>query len=181
MDIYGEKLLLSKISINDLDFICRIKCDKNLWYFEESVESDEKVVRDKYLHRIEESEKVSNYDFVVTLALDKSKTPIGLVHIRSYTDYRKSWEIGYAILPEYSGQGYGSESAKLLLQFAFEQLNAHKVVGMCNSNNTRSAGLMEHIGMAREGIFKEELFWRNKWVDQYYYSILEKEFLKILN
>ena len=38
-------------------------------------------------------------------------------------------------------------------KFAFEKLNAHKVVGMCNSNNTRSATSMECIGMTRGAIF----------------------------
>jgi [ribosomal protein S5]-alanine N-acetyltransferase len=176
MDIYGERLLLSRISIHDLDFICRTECDKDLWYFEEHVKSDEKVVRDSYLHKIEK-EYASSYHFVVTLLADRNKTPIGLVKIRSYIEYRKSWEIGYAILPEYGGQSYGSEAAKLLLQFAFEKLDAHKVVGMCNSCNTRSSAIMERIGMTKETVFKEELFWRNQWIDQYYYSILEKEFL----
>lgn len=104
-----------------------------MWYFEEHVKSDEKVVRDSYLHIIEKSEEASSYYFVVTLLEDRNKTPIGLVKIRSYSEYRKSWEIGYAILLEYGGQGYGSEAAKLLLQFAFEKLDAHKVIGMCNS------------------------------------------------
>ncbi|RAL24225.1 GNAT family N-acetyltransferase [Thermoflavimicrobium daqui] len=176
MELSGEKILLSKISINDLDFICRIECNKNLWYFEEYVESDKNVVREEYIQKIEEKEKPTSYDFIVTIATDKSKTPIGLAQIWNNSEYRKSWEIGFAILPEYWGKGYGSEAARLLLQFAFEELDAHKVVGMCNANNTRSAALMEHIGMRREAIFKEELFWQNKWVDQYYFSILEREY-----
>jgi ribosomal-protein-alanine N-acetyltransferase len=134
------------------------------------------TVRDSYIHKIE-SEDASSYHFVVTLLADKNKTPIGLVKIRRYIEYRKSWEIGYAILPENGGQGYGSEAAKLIFQFAFEKLDAHKVVGMCNSSNTHSAAIMERIGMTKEAVFKEELFWRNQWIDQYYYSILEKEFL----
>ncbi|MCM3341780.1 GNAT family N-acetyltransferase [Paenibacillus sp. MER TA 81-3] len=176
MEIFGEKLLLSRISVNDLDFICRLECDKNLWCFEEDVPSDEQVVREKYLHKINESDQTSSYDFIVSIATDKRKTPIGLAQVWSYIEYRKSWEIGYAILPEYGGKGYGSEAATLLLKFAFEHLHAHKVVGMCNSNNTRSSSLMEHIGMTKEAVFKEELFWQNQWTDQYYFSILEKEF-----
>ncbi len=181
MELSGEQVLLSKISIDELDFICRIECDANLWYFEEYVQSNENVVREQYLHKIEGKERVRSYDFIVTLAEDSSKTPIGLAQIWSYSEFRKSWEIGFAILPEYSGEGYGSEAAKLLLQFAFEKLDAHKVVGMCNSKNSRSAALMEHIGMTREAIFKEELFWQNKWIDQYFFSILDKEYLRKYN
>lgn len=86
--------------------------------------------------------------------------------------------IGICDPPSTCGQGYGSEAAQLLLKFAFEQLHAHKVVGMCNSQNARSAALMEHIGMAREAVFIEELFWKGQWTDQFYYSIREKEFFE---
>ena len=176
MDIYSERLLLSKVSTDDLDLICKIECDKDLWYFEENVQSDEVVVRKKYIDKIGNKEKVRSYDFLIYMLVEGDKTPIGLVQIWSYIEYRKSWEIGFAILPEYRGQEYGSEAAKLLLQFAFDELGAHKVVGMCNSMNKSSATLMERIGMTKEAVFKEELFWRNQWTDQYNYSILEKEF-----
>ena len=177
MELSGEKVSLTKISVNELDFICKIECDKSIWYFEEYVQSNENEVRKEYLHKIEEKERIRNYDFIVTIVEGVSKIPIGLAQIWSYSEFRKSWELGFAILPEYSGKGYGRESAKLLLAFAFEQLDAHKVVGMCHSKNTRSVSLMEDIGMTREAIFKEELFWHNKWIDQYFFSILEKEYL----
>ncbi|MGE8205709.1 GNAT family N-acetyltransferase [Heyndrickxia sp. NPDC080065] len=142
MEISSGNLLLSKISIHDMDFICKIECDEKLWYFEESVQTDVNVVRNKYISKIEESGKPRSYDFVVSIEADRSILPIGLAQIWSYSDYRKSWEIGFVILPEYRGEGHGSDAAKLLLKFAFEKLEAHKVVGMCNSKNIRSAALM---------------------------------------
>lgn len=176
LELSSGNLLLTKITDNDLDFVCRIECDKELWYFEESVGSDQNVVRETYIQRLGETGKTSRYDFIVTLAEDNKKTPIGLIQIWNYIEFRNSWEIGFAILPEYGAKGYGRTAANLLIKFAFEKLGAHKVVGMCNSENKRSAALMEHIGMTREAIFKEELFWQNQWTDQYYYSILEKEY-----
>lgn len=178
LEIVGDKLILSRLSINDLDFICRIECDKSLWKYEEFAQSNEDVVREEYINKIYRRQN-GNYDFIVNLIANGRKTPIGLEQIWSYNDYRKSWEIGFAILPEYRRKGYDREAAKLLLEFAFNKLNAHKVVGMCNSNNKSSATLMEYIGMVREAIFKEELFWHSKWTDQYFYSILEKEFFKV--
>ncbi|PYI50321.1 hypothetical protein DLM86_30085 [Paenibacillus flagellatus] len=74
---------------------------------------------------------------------------MGLAQIWRYVEHRRSWEIGFAVLPEYGGRGYGTETASLLLRFAFEHLDAHKVVGMCNSHNTRSAALLERIGAPR--------------------------------
>lgn len=38
MDIFGERVLLSKISMADLDLICKIESDKALWFFIKSLE-----------------------------------------------------------------------------------------------------------------------------------------------
>jgi len=42
----------------------------------------------------------------------------------------------------------------------------------------KSMNLMEKLGMRREGTFKEELMWKNQWVDQYFYAILDTEYIK---
>ena len=175
MEIYGERLILSKICIEDIDLICKIECDEAMWYFEESVQSVD-AVRKKYLSKINTSDTISSYDFIIHVLVDNEKIPIGLANIWSYIEHRKSWEIGFAIFPEFRGKGYACEAVKLLVNFAFKTLHAHKVVGMCNANNKSSAKLMERIGMTKEGVFKEELFWKNQWTDQYYYSILDREF-----
>lgn len=173
----GERIELTSITEQDVDFLCRIECDKDLWHFEESVPSVEEA-RENFLEKIAESEddEGSSYDFVVRLVSDQAATPIGIAQIWSYVDFRKSWEIGFAVLPEYGGRRYGREAAELLLALAFDKLGAHKVVGMCNADNHRSSALMEHIGMRREGVFKEELFWNERWTDQFFYSILDSEY-----
>ncbi|MFF2885352.1 GNAT family N-acetyltransferase [Paenibacillus sp. NPDC057967] len=176
MDISGAKIRLSRIAVDDLDFICDIECNTELWHYEEVVQSDREAVRQSYMDKIF-SEDNEHHDFVVYLKTDDIRIPIGLAQIWRYNEYRKSWEIGFAILPPYHGQDYGTEAAGLLLRFAFEELKAHKVVGMCNARNSHSAALMERIGMTREAVFKEELYWRGQWTDQCYYSILEREYI----
>ncbi len=40
--------------------------------------------------------------------------------------------------------------------FAFNELNAHKVIGMCHCDNLRSASVMQKSGMSKQGVFREE-------------------------
>ncbi|BFH68926.1 ribosomal-protein-serine acetyltransferase [Paenibacillus dendritiformis] len=177
MKLQGERIELTLITEEDMDFLCQMECDKDLWHFEESVPSLEEA-KENFQEKITESEdeEGASYDFVVRLASEQAAAPIGMAQIWSYVDGRKSWEIGFAILPEYGGRGYGREAAELLLALAFNKLGAHKVVGMCNALNYRSSALMEHIGMRREGVFKEELYWNERWTDQFFYSILDSEY-----
>ncbi|MBK3494099.1 GNAT family N-acetyltransferase [Viridibacillus sp. YIM B01967] len=170
----GKNVIISRVTPDDLDFICELECNKDIWLFEEYVESDMKVVREKYLQKMNTQ---YSYDFIVKSTIEGEVKPIGLAQIWCYVEHRKSWELGFAILPIYQGNGFGYEATKLLIEFAFERLQAHKVVGMYNCNNLRSVKLMESLGMRREGTFQEELFWNNQWHDQYFYSILDREYL----
>ncbi|SEM99799.1 GNAT family N-acetyltransferase [Paenibacillus sp. OK076] len=179
MEFAGQKIRITPVTEQDLDFICTLECDASIWSFEEDVETDTEKVRDKYRsHFSTTDEEPYAYDFIIRRLEDPEGEPIGLIQMWSYVGHRKSWELGFALLPNYVGNGYGSEATKLLLEFAFNGLHAHKVIGMCNAQNVRSAALMQHVGMTREAVFKEELWWNNQWTDQYFFSILEKEFIE---
>ncbi|MDT8977695.1 GNAT family N-acetyltransferase [Paenibacillus sp. chi10] len=129
MKIDGDRVFLSRVTSDDLDFVCELETNNDIWLFEEQVESDKGTVRGKYL---EQMKSTSQYNFVIKKEADGKSIPVGLAQIWSYTEYRKSWELGFAIIREFQGQGYGYEAINLLLDFSFHQLRAHKVVGMCN-------------------------------------------------
>lgn len=173
MKLAGKKVNLSGVTPDDLDFICELECNKDIWLFEEYIESDMNVVREKYLQKMDTKH---SYDFIIKSVIEGEVKRVGLAQIWSYVEHRKSWELGFAILPIYQGNGFAYEATILLLEFAFKKLEALKVVGMCNCNNLQSAKLMEKLGMRIEGTFREELFWNNEWHDQYFYSILAREF-----
>ncbi|MEW9080923.1 GNAT family N-acetyltransferase [Terrisporobacter glycolicus] len=43
-----------------------------------------------------------------------------------------------------------------MLSFAFNELKAHKVLGMCHCENKKSASIMEKAGMSKQDVFREE-------------------------
>lgn len=172
MNIVGDRVILTAVAPVDLDFICDLECDTAIWSFEEHVESDRDAVKRKYA---EQAESAHHHNFIIRLKKGPTSQPIGLMQMWSYVEHRQSWELGYALLPEYRGNGYGSEAAKLLLNFAFSTLNTHKIVGMCHCGNRASSKLMEAIGMRRQGVFRQELSMNGSWHDQWFYEILAAE------
>lgn len=170
----GADIELIPVTKEHMDFICEEESDSQLWFYEESIESDKECIRKKFIQRIEEN---SVFDFIIQRKVDNSY--IGMVYIWQCSLTRKSWEIGYVILPEFQGKGYCVDSVKLLLAFAFNKLDAHKVLGMCHCDNNKSASIMKKVGMSKQGVFRQEYQWRGKWVDQFYFSILEEEYNKI--
>lgn len=59
-------------------------------------------------------------------------------------------EIGYALGVTYRGQGYATEAARALINYAFSVLKLHRIQATTSSGNPGSYGVMERLGMRRE-------------------------------
>jgi RimJ/RimL family protein N-acetyltransferase len=57
------------------------------------------------------------------------------------------YSFGYALLPEYWGQGYMTEALQAGIRFMFEVLGAQGVTDHCESTNIGSKRVMEKAGM----------------------------------
>lgn len=91
MEFVGQKIKITTVTEQDLNFIGQLECDTNVWSFEETVETDEEKVREKYRsHFAVADEKPYAYDFVIRRVNDPEDTPIGIVQMWSYVDHRKA-------------------------------------------------------------------------------------------
>ncbi|NQX49360.1 GNAT family N-acetyltransferase [Paenibacillus tritici] len=168
----SARLTLSPATLDDVDYIVDITTSPSLWPFEEIIPTDKEAVKKEVAEKINSD---WHKQYVIRLN-DPENTPIGELSIHWYVQERDSWELGYSLFPEYRGQGYCTEAAQIALKFAFEEWKAHRVVAMCNEFNTASSRVLDRLGMVREGVFREELFWQDKWVNQYFYAILDREY-----
>ncbi|RKT87416.1 Protein N-acetyltransferase, RimJ/RimL family [Saccharopolyspora antimicrobica] len=84
-------------------------------------------------------------------------------------------EFGYVLHPDHHGKGYASEAAAEMLRIGFEELGLHRIIGRCDPRNAASAGLMERLGMRREGHFLESQFFKGEWGGEYRYALLAEE------
>lgn len=97
-----------------------------------------------------------------------------------------TWELGYVFNRDYQGQGLAYESAKALLDYAFEHLGARRIVAMCNPDNHRSWKLMERLSMRREGLLMQNIYFKKNeagepiWLNTYEYGILKDEWCRII-
>lgn len=170
-----QRIFLHPASMDDVDFVVSIKSNPSLWPFEDDIETDKEKVKKTVTERIN-----SNWykQYIIQLN-DEKKTPIGEFHIHWYVEERKSWEIGYCIFPEYQRQGYCYEAANIVLNIAFNDFGAHRVVAMCNARNKASYLIMEKLGLTREAVFRQELPMNSEWDDQYFYAMLDSEWQSI--
>lgn len=77
-------------------------------------------------------------------------------------------EIGYHLKPKYWGQGFATEAARGCMTYAFEKLNARRIISMIRPENLPSRHVAERNGLQIE----KELFWRG--YQHYVYAIERK-------
>ena len=85
-------------------------------------------------------------------------------------------ELGWVLDPACTGQGYGTEAVRGLLEYCFTALGVRRVVANCFLANDTSARLMERVGMRREGhAVADSLHRSGKWLDTVTYAVLSDE------
>lgn len=85
----------------------------------------------------------------------------------------KSGILGYSIDKEYEGKGYMKEAINLVLEYAKEYLDLHRIEASVLTTNERSKGVLLSCGFEEIGINKKYLYINGKWSDHItFYKIL---------
>lgn len=103
---------------------------------------------------------------------------IGGAQLKEIDWLNRSAEFGLFIgETEYWAKGYGMEITRLILTYAFETLNLHRVCLRVDKDNAAAVRCYQKCGLKQEGIFREEVFRDGKYHDSMIMSILKKEWL----
>lgn len=88
-------------------------------------------------------------------------------------------EIGWALDPTFTGQGFATEAVRELIRICFEELKLRRLTANCFAENASSWRLMERVGMRRElHEVRGSMHRTMGWVDGFGYAILADEWRK---
>ena len=95
---------------------------------------------------------MSRYDttdgpFVYPIITNVGGKNIGYVQLCQIDD--GSWEIGYHIAKQFTGQGYATEAVKAFLPAMAQKLNIKEVYGICLAENLASVRVLEKCGFVQ--------------------------------
>ena len=89
-------------------------------------------------------------------------------------DYR-SVSMGYCFDDAAWGQGYATEAARALLQWAFDTLDMNRVQAETDTRNAASARVLEKLGFVREGTFREDCVVNGEVSDSWVYGLIRRD------
>ncbi|MCI1945907.1 GNAT family N-acetyltransferase [Clostridium luticellarii] len=96
----------------------------------------------------------------------KGKRLIGKIQISNIViGIFKSAFIGYSIDKDEQGKGYMKEALRLVLEYAFDKLELHRVEASTLVDNIRSQRVLKSCGFKELGLNEKYLFINGKWRD----------------
>ncbi len=114
------------------------------------------------------------YDWAVVLR--ENNKMIGTCGFTRFNNEANSAEVGYVLNPLYWGYGIAPEAVHAVMRFGFLELRINRIEARYMVGNERSRRVMEKVGMTYEGIARESMHVKGKYVSVGTCSILQSEF-----
>ncbi|WP_285661927.1 GNAT family N-acetyltransferase [Actinorhabdospora filicis] len=109
--------------------------------------------------------------YKLALTLDGRVIGTGGIELRG----RHTGEVGYVLAHDQWGKGLATEAAALLIDFAFDDLGLHRVIGHTDPANIGSRRVLEKCGLSFEGVHRSDTLQRGEWRDSAAYAIVEDD------
>jgi ribosomal-protein-alanine N-acetyltransferase len=111
--------------------------------------------------------------FAVTLK--RFDTAIGIFQLRESEPGFGTAEWGFAIGSPFWGTGVFQEGAELVLAFAFETLDVHRLEARAAVLNGRGNGALLKVGAVQEAMLRRSFRCNGEYLDQVLYVIIEDD------
>jgi len=104
---------------------------------------------------------------------ENETTPVGSFSAR-HVDGDRAW-LAYWLVPEFHGEGYGTEAISLAVDYAFRSYDTPAVGVGAFAFNDASRGLLESLGFMEEGRRRKFMYVDGEHRDMVQYGLLREE------
>ena len=101
--------------------------------------------------------------------------PMGIISLEEKEKPANIAEIGLWLHPDFHGNGYGTEATEILVDYAFNQLEYHKVYARAHEDNEASKSLWEKLGFQKEGELRDHVYLKGEHKNLLYFGLIEGE------
>ncbi|MGO9108312.1 MAG: GNAT family N-acetyltransferase [Thermoguttaceae bacterium] len=107
------------------------------------------------------------------------RKPFGVYSLKDIDHRNQHAELGMFLEPKSDSSGVAAfEAAVLVLDYGFNYLNLHKIVGEVLEENQRAIRLDEGLGMHVEGVRRKHVFYGGSFHDLVLYALFRADFVE---
>lgn len=169
-----ERLLLRRLDKNDVDAVFKLRSDaETMKYIPRPLAKN----NEEALGHIALIDERVNTNEGINWAITLKESPeslIGIIgHYRIKPENFRA-EIGYMLLPEFSGKGIISEAIKATVDYGFDVMGLHSIEAILAPENFGSERVLQKNGFVKEAHLLENEFYDGKFLDTVIYSLLKR-------
>ncbi|WP_298628485.1 GNAT family N-acetyltransferase [uncultured Legionella sp.] len=142
-----ERLLMRTFQENDVESLIGISQDQNVMRFFPAIPTREETIA--FIDRIISHQEEKNFS-LYAVEIKNTSEMIGFVGLFTATfqaHFTPAIEIGWRLSSKHWNQGYATEAAKAVLDYAFRKLDLDEVVSFTSELNKPSIRVMQKIGL----------------------------------
>lgn len=168
----GEKVTLRAAEADDVDAMYEIAAELDTWE-ERNPSPARPLTRAEYGERFTKmtTEAGGNVFFIV----EADRALVGQCNLFDVDHLTQAGEIGIALHSSARGHGYGTESLRLLVRFAFERHNLRRVHLRALASNAGGLACYRKVGFVEEGRRRESAWVRGHYEDEIEMGLLRSE------
>ena len=110
------------------------------------------------------------------IELNAERKVIGTIGLMWIQKENRAAEVGYSLSRRYWNQGLMTEALGAVLQFCFDTMRLNRVEAQHETDNPASGAVMRHAGMQREGLLRQRIYNKGRFVDVELYAIVRADY-----
>lgn len=168
------RLILRRISMRDAKDIFAYSCDAEvarhvLWPAQRDVSDAREYCR--YMLRRYRQDEPSSWG----IEEKKSGRLVGTIGYMDYSLDNASVEVGYSLARWLWNGGYMTEALRRVIDYTFSSMEINRIEAQHELDNPASGRVMEKCGMRKEGVLRQRLYNKGRFVDVALYAILKSD------
>ncbi|GGE60576.1 RimJ/RimL family protein N-acetyltransferase [Priestia taiwanensis] len=179
MKLKGTTIDVKLVEEKDVESLLQLEVRNNDFFQQFTGVRDESFYTlQGQLNRIKKAiiQKENDHGYLFVIMQKDPEEIIGEVMLTEVVriNLQSCW-IGYFLDKEYNGKGYMTEAVKLVVDYAFQQLNLHRIEAGVMPHNIGSMKVLEKAGFHKEGIARKNVKINGTWEDHQTLAIINSQ------
>ena len=175
-ELETPRLLLRRLQMRDANDIYRYSRDAEvarhvLWDAHRSIGESRAYLR--YMLRRYRAHEPASWG----IEWKETGEVIGTIGFMWIQSDNASAEVGYSLSRDFWNRGIMTEALRAVIAHGFGGMNLNRIEAQHETTNPASGAVMRKCGMVREGLLRQRLFNKGRYVDVELYAILRKDYV----